>query len=36
MMVLQYRVVYKKGINNGAADAPSRKPNDPENLCSVT
>jgi hypothetical protein len=28
MMGLQYKIVYKKGINNGAADALSRKPVD--------
>lgn len=36
MMGLQFKVVYKKGINNGAADALSRKPPSSSELFSVS
>ena len=36
MMGLQFRVIYKKGINNGAADALSRKPVDSSQLFAMT
>lgn len=36
MMGLQYKVVYKKGILNGAADALSRKPVSSSDLFVVT
>jgi hypothetical protein len=36
LLGLQYRVVYKKGVENGAADALSRRPATEAMLCSVS
>lgn len=36
MMGLQYHVVYKKGIHNGAADSLSRRPFDVDQVFPVT
>jgi hypothetical protein len=36
LMGLQYRVMYKKGIHNGAADALSRKPTGSSPLMTIT
>jgi hypothetical protein len=36
LLGLQYRVVYKKGVENGAADALSRRPATEAMFCNVS